>query len=268
MATLSDFAFYQFNTSFLSPSQIERVITLWYHMDRAWMVAVLEQNQLPLPAHLRTLDRKWVEHGHTILRRSKSLLHCMGAPRDAAYDDNMTVLRLSPLVADAMQALLDYREASGVDTSIPFSYDECIGVEEYHHLMTILTGIATYESSLGAIFKEDAERSCKVSAAECANCLTTESSLRQCSQCGLVKYCGRACQKQHWKASHKARCVKPSERAPSLFADLPKVEGDACRICLESLHSASATTSLACGHVFHASCVADQTACPLCRIRL
>jgi hypothetical protein len=269
MTSVSFFEYYHFDTSFLTSSQETRVISLWYHMDRAWMVAILEQNGLPLPATLSTLDRKWIQHGRTILDRSKKLLRCMGLPRDAEYEDNMRILRLCPLVAEAMQAFLEYREASGVDTSIPFSYNDYIGVEEYHHVMTVLMGLATYESSLGEIFKQDAEeRACKVSAAECANCSTTESTLMQCSRCGLVKYCGKACQTQHWRASHKALCIRKEDRVPSLFANLPQVEGDACRICLESIHSAAALTTLACGHKFHASCVAGQVACPLCRARM
>jgi hypothetical protein len=231
------------------------------------MIAVFEQNNIPLPAALSNLDRIWIDYGHTILRRSKSLLDCMGASRDATYDANMLMLRLCPLVADAMQAFLDYRVATEADISVPFSFGDYKGVEEYRHLIKILVGVATFETCLGVILKED-ESPCKVSATECANCLTPESPLKQCSRCKLVQYCGRACQTQHWKASHKSRCVKVSDRAPSLFADLPKVEGDACRICLESLQSASATTALSCGHTFHASCVADQAACPLCRSRI
>jgi len=267
MATLSDFSFYRFDISFLTPSQRERVIILWHYLDRAWMAAVLMQNGIQLPSSLSSLDPKWFEHGRRILARSSALLLCMGAPRDAMYAFNMRSLRFSPLVADAMTAFLEYREVSGEDLSIPFSYSDYQEVHEYRNLMTILIGVATYESALGVLREEDLERTCKVSATECANCLTTEGKLQLCSRCGLVQYCGKACQTQHWKGSHKAQCVKKSERKPSLFANLPSVEGDACRICLESIHSAAALTTLACGHKFHAFCVEHQTACPLCRFR-
>ena len=42
----------------------------------------------------------------------------------------------------------------------------------------------------------------------CSNCSTTRSgtkSLQKCSHCGCVRYCGPACQKEHWEA-HKTMC--------------------------------------------------------------
>jgi hypothetical protein len=47
------------------------------------------------------------------------------------------------------------------------------------------------------------------SSRRCAVC--AKAALKECSRCKSVRYCGRACQKRHWKAGHKKECVaKPS----------------------------------------------------------
>lgn len=33
-------------------------------------------------------------------------------------------------------------------------------------------------------------------------------------RCGTVVYCGKDCQKAHWKANHKQHCVAKADRAP------------------------------------------------------
>ncbi|KAG2493676.1 hypothetical protein HYH03_008190 [Edaphochlamys debaryana] len=38
-------------------------------------------------------------------------------------------------------------------------------------------------------------------------------SLKQCSRCKCVRYCGAACQKAHWKAGHKAECQEAAAAA-------------------------------------------------------
>ena len=44
---------------------------------------------------------------------------------------------------------------------------------------------------------------------------------------------------------------------------------NACTICLEGLAAGSKATQLACGHLFHTSCIerwlSDHVVCPLCR---
>lgn len=46
----------------------------------------------------------------------------------------------------------------------------------------------------------------------CANCFVLETdlprgtTLSQCSQCRVAKYCGRDCQAEHWKKEHKKQC--------------------------------------------------------------
>ena len=45
----------------------------------------------------------------------------------------------------------------------------------------------------------------------CAVCAA--SDVEQCVRCKAVYYCSRRCQKMHWKASHKRRCIPAAERA-------------------------------------------------------
>ena len=39
----------------------------------------------------------------------------------------------------------------------------------------------------------------------CAYCLRRDHHLHHCT-CGLVRYCGRTCQRAHWRLGHKALC--------------------------------------------------------------
>ena len=55
---------------------------------------------------------------------------------------------------------------------------------------------------------------------ECANCLSSRlldgsnDPLKSCARCGLVYYCGRPCQAEHWKfGKHKQFCVTREERS-------------------------------------------------------
>ena len=97
-------------------------------------------------------------------------------------------------------------------------------------------------------------------------------TLRPCSRCKLVRYCGTECQAQHWKASHKKFCVAVDKRKPQLAAkdDATRTK---CAICLGSMELKD-SFQLPCSHVFHRSCIdgirANSTAqvCPLCRADL
>jgi len=100
---------------------------------------------------------------------------------------------------------------------------------------------------------------------ECANCADERTDLRLCARCNLVAYCGKACQKQHWKRAHKSVCVPLGGRGRT---PLPPPPSDACPICCDSLEDA---TAMRCGHRVHADCliknfqVAGDSRCPLCR---
>ena len=57
-------------------------------------------------------------------------------------------------------------------------------------------------------------------AARCAHCGWGAAELgfrlQRCRGCGDVLYCGRACQREHWKAGHKAQCGGlPEQRSPA-----------------------------------------------------
>ena len=106
---------------------------------------------------------------------------------------------------------------------------------------------------------------------ECANCSLPEQpgvTLRPCSRCKLVRYCGTECQSQHWKkGGHKQFCVAPDQRKPQPTAKAEVVlAGPTCAICIDDLRDEDATR-LPCSHVFHKRCVAGlQTrVCPVCR---
>ena len=126
---------------------------------------------------------------------------------------------------------------------------------------------------------------------ECANCFAPEGRndvvLKPCAKCKMTSYCGRACQKAHWKAGHKQFCVPPGERVPqaslepSSYAQQPPnvvrrgsspADKD-CPICFDPL-STGALSTLPCSHTFHASCVEDMRkfgvnqVCPMCRVEL
>ena len=50
---------------------------------------------------------------------------------------------------------------------------------------------------------------CGASAADLAR---DDRKLRRCSRCQRVRYCGRECQRAHWRAGHKAECQARGER--------------------------------------------------------
>jgi len=50
---------------------------------------------------------------------------------------------------------------------------------------------------------------CGASAADLAR---DDRKLRRCSRCQRVRYCGRECQRAHWRAGHKAECRARGER--------------------------------------------------------
>jgi hypothetical protein len=117
---------------------------------------------------------------------------------------------------------------------------------------------------------------------ECENCKSVGSNMQplmKCARCGLVEYCSRECQKQHWRTGgHKVHCVTEQERSLS-FSCGSKLQVDdnapACPFCREPFFSASLSmVTLRCRHVVHKSCLDGMLAfgvkrtCPLCRAEL
>jgi len=79
----------------------------------------------------------------------------------------------------------------------------------------------------------------------CSNCTLPGSFA--CTKCKGAHYCGKACQKKHWK-KHKNECC--------------------CSVCLGSLNTMAVTVKLHCGHTFHKECSVGLehygVSCPLC----
>ena len=119
------------------------------------------------------------------------------------------------------------------------------------------------------------------SSGACASCLVRSSEsirLFLCSQCGLVLYCSKDCQRAHWKTNHRYFCIAkanrvlPAQPAKSIVGQ-SSGKGEICTICLEPLLNAPEEVLL-CGHFFHSTCVAGlrefglKQVCPLCRADL
>jgi Flp pilus assembly protein TadD len=121
-----------------------------------------------------------------------------------------------------------------------------------------------------------------------------EGADKRCSGCMESWYCSIACQRQHWKAGHKHKCVKAEEPSAATAAataaavaaePLPAASGGAaqgggggagaghveeCAICIDALQQPQ---TMPCGHRFCRGCVASMRrhgaavaqVCPLCR---
>jgi hypothetical protein len=105
----------------------------------------------------------------------------------------------------------------------------------------------------------------KTSRPECANC-TAEDNLLLCGKCALVMYCGKACQRQHWKSAHKDACMPVGQRGRMALP--PRSLHTVCPVCIEPLHDAY---TLPCGHKVHTACrdayfrSSGDARCALCR---
>ena len=119
---------------------------------------------------------------------------------------------------------------------------------------------------------------------ECANCGARGVPLFACAQCGLISYCDRVCQAQHWRqlpGGHKRFCVPRScrnvgdteSRKPNSKPKVVNGAEEECSICLEPL-SRGVVCLLPCKHAFHSDCVRElravgiAQACPMCRAEL
>jgi hypothetical protein len=76
----------------------------------------------------------------------------------------------------------------------------------------------------------------------CAHCSAAAASLRACSSCGCVRYCGAECQRAAWKA-HKASC-RAAAALQSLL-DAPSVIGSSAALRAALAPHAASPASLA-----------------------
>ncbi|CAH1775893.1 unnamed protein product [Owenia fusiformis] len=53
----------------------------------------------------------------------------------------------------------------------------------------------------------------------CSNC-GSPNKLHMCSACHMVRYCGRECQKAHWKQTHKDECKKLAKQHKQVKRDI------------------------------------------------
>ena len=111
----------------------------------------------------------------------------------------------------------------------------------------------------------------------CFHCQTEGTGMMCCSQCHRAWYCGKPCQKKHWK-QHKRVCVA-AVAAEALHATQrretvrgrAKIDNETCVICIGPVVS---PVELPCGHAYCGTCLAElrakkvAQACPLCREQL
>ncbi len=113
----------------------------------------------------------------------------------------------------------------------------------------------------------------------CFHCQTDGAKMMCCSQCHRAWYCGRPCQKKHWK-QHKKACgaaVAAEARRATLRRAATEARGgngidkETCVICVGPV---VAPVELPCGHAYCGACLAELRArevaqtCPLCRADL
>ena len=121
-----------------------------------------------------------------------------------------------------------------------------------------------------------------------------KSAFKHCAACREATYCSPECQRTHWKAGHKHKCVKQNRAgapaaaaaaAPAAASRRPAAHAAAaprspalgggdgeggCAICLEALQQPQ---TMPCGHRFCRGCVGSMRLhgvtevqlCPLCR---
>ena len=117
---------------------------------------------------------------------------------------------------------------------------------------------------------------------QCFHCQSEGAKMMCCSQCHRAWYCGKACQKKHWK-QHKRACVaavassaRRATRRREVTAAAAtqgggKVDKETCVICIGPVVE---PVELPCGHVYCDNCLSELRAkgvaqtCPQCREEL
>ncbi|KAJ7388750.1 hypothetical protein OS493_035860 [Desmophyllum pertusum] len=99
----------------------------------------------------------------------------------------------------------------------------------------------------------NADSSAAKRAASCANCGKVVEKLKRCARCHVTLYCGRECQKEHWKkGGHKQRCEEGIIAQISRYPFLSAISN--------VLHADKPTVSLSGGKTDE--CVASQSSVP------
>jgi MYND finger len=68
--------------------------------------------------------------------------------------------------------------------------------------LSTLSGCAREGARLG--MQSEAKK--EIAIACCDNCGKCSTACKFCSRCMSVRYCGKDCQKEHWRAGHKLQC--------------------------------------------------------------
>ena len=85
-----------------------------------------------------------------------------------------------------------------------------IDKDEYYGNVVVVPDASTAgPSSASAPPPQDRCTQCGALAADLAR---EDRKLLKCSRCKRVRYCGRECQRAHWRAGHKAECQARGER--------------------------------------------------------
>ena len=96
----------------------------------------------------------------------------------------------------------------------------------------------------------------------CFHCQAESTKMMCCSQCHIAWYCGKACQKKHWKL-HKRACsaaVAAEARRATLRRKATAARGgstidkETCVICVGPV---VAPVELPCGHAYCGACLAE-----------
>jgi len=78
-----------------------------------------------------------------------------------------------------------------------------IDEREYYGNVVVVPDASTAGPSASAAPSPDRCTHCGAWAADLAR---EDRKLLKCSRCKRVRYCGRECQRAHWRAGHKAEC--------------------------------------------------------------
>jgi hypothetical protein len=101
-------------------------------------------------------------------------------------------------------------------------YQNCFGPEasDFKHMYKQAANMIADMHRLGLLQGIDQVAGTYICAYPGCNKSHGRETLQRCSRCLSVRYCGKACQKKHWKSGHKKECPKlAKEREERLKAN-------------------------------------------------